>query len=105
MSYFQHHLFFCTNKRDDGSACCEDLNAAAARDYLKQRCKELGIHGAGQCRINTAGCLDRCDQGPVIVVYPEEIWYTWVDSEDLDEIIEKHLLQGKPVDRLRIPEK
>ena len=102
MSHFKYHLFFCTNRRDDGSSCCEDFNATSARDYVKRRCKELGIHGAGQSRVNTAGCLDRCDQGPVIVVYPEETWYTWIDNDDLDEIIDKHLLNGEPVQRLKI---
>jgi (2Fe-2S) ferredoxin len=69
---------------------------------MKRRCKELGIHGAGQVRINTSGCLDRCELGPVIVVYPEEVWYTYVDQEDLDEIITEHLQHGRPVERLRL---
>jgi (2Fe-2S) ferredoxin len=53
-------------------------------------------------RINSAGCLDRCDKGPVIVVYPEAVWYTYVDQEDIDEIVDSHLLQGKIVERLLI---
>jgi len=72
------------------------------RDYAKKRCKELGIHEAGKVRINTAGCLNRCSEGPVIVVYPDETWYTYVDREDIDEIIDEHLLNGRVVDRLRI---
>ena len=103
MSYFSHHVFFCTNKRDDGSQCCDQCGAQGARDYVKQRCKELGIHGPGQVRINIAGCLDRCELGPVIVIYPEEVWYTYVDREDLDEIIERHLRNGQIVERLRLP--
>ena len=102
MSYFSHHVFFCTNQRDDGRQSCNQCDAKAARDYMKQRCKEMGISGAGGVRINTAGCLDRCELGPVIVVYPEETWYTYVDKEDLDEIIERHLLGGRPVERLRL---
>ena len=105
MSYFSHHVFFCTNQRDDGSQCCNQCGAQAARDYVKQRCKELDIHGPGQVRINNAGCLDRCELGPVIVIYPEEVWYTYVDREDLDEIIEEHLRGGRIVDRLRLPAK
>jgi len=102
MSHYQYHVFFCTNQRDDGRQSCGDCGAQAARDYVKQRCKELGIHGAGQVRINTAGCLDRCEQGPVIVIYPQETWYTYVDHEDLDEIIEQHLRNGRRVERLLI---
>ena len=102
MSYYQHHVFFCTNLRDDGRQSCGQCDAQAARDYMKSRCKELGIHGPGKVRINTAGCLDRCELGPVIVVYPEEVWYTYVDREDLDEIITEHLQNGRPVERLRL---
>ena len=69
---------------------------------MKKRCKALNIHGHGQVRVNTAGCMDRCDQGPVIVVYPEGVWYTFVDREDLDEIIERHLQKGEIVERLKI---
>jgi (2Fe-2S) ferredoxin len=72
------------------------------RDYAKQRCKALGIHQPGNVRINNAGCLNRCAEGPVIVVYPEEVWYTYVDRDDIDEIIEEHLLNGRVVERLRI---
>jgi len=103
MSYFSHHVFFCTNQREDGSQCCNDCGATEARAYMKQRCKELGITGAGRVRINSAGCLDRCALGPVIVVYPEETWYTYVDREDLDEIIDRHLIGGDVVQRLVLP--
>jgi (2Fe-2S) ferredoxin len=72
------------------------------RDYAKQRSKELGIAGKGRVRINSAGCLDRCEEGPVLVVYPEAVWYSYVDQEDIDEIIEEHLLGGRVVERLLI---
>ena len=101
-AYYQYHLFFCTNLREDGSACCQRFDAQAMRDYAKQRTKELGIAGPGQVRVNTAGCMDRCQEGPVAVVYPEGVWYTYVDREDVDEIIDEHLLNGRVVDRLRI---
>ena len=100
MSFFEHHVFFCTNERADGRQCCAQCGARQARDYVKKRCKALGIHGPGQVRINNAGCLDRCAQGPVIVVYPDETWYTYVDNEDLDEIISEHLQNGRVVERL-----
>lgn len=104
MSYYTQHVFFCTNQRDEGRQSCNQCGAQAARDYVKQRCKALGISGPGRVRINNAGCLDRCEQGPVIVVYPEAVWYTYVDNEDLDEIIDSHLVGGKVVERLRLPD-
>ena len=103
MSYFDKHVFFCTNQRTDGTACCNQHNAQKARDYVKSKVKELNIPSAGnRIRINSAGCLDRCEEGPVIVVYPEGTWYTYVDESDLDEIIEEHLRQGRVVERLKI---
>lgn len=101
MSYYERHLFFCTNCREDGN-CCEAFGASEMRAYAKKRAKELGIHGKGQARVNNAGCLDRCNEGPVAVVYPEGIWYTYVDEADVDEIIQEHLLNGRVVERLQI---
>lgn len=100
--YFKHHVFFCINQRDDGRASCGDCGAPAAQKYAKQRIKELNLNGAGKVRINQAGCLDRCELGPVLVVYPEGVWYTYVDNRDVDEIIESHLKSGKIVERLRL---
>jgi (2Fe-2S) ferredoxin len=102
MSYYRYHLFFCTNRREDGSACCARHGAQKMRDYLKQRVKAQGLSGPGGVRVNTAGCLDRCEKGPVIVIYPEAVWYTFVDAEDIDEILEKHILKGEVVERLLI---
>jgi (2Fe-2S) ferredoxin len=104
-SYYKHHVFFCTNKRTDGRPCCQDNRAAEIRDYMKRRIKESGHSGKGQIRVNTAGCLDRCELGPVIVIYPQEIWYTYMDEEDIDEIIESLLSDGEPVERLLISDK
>ena len=103
MSFFDKHVFFCTNQREDGSACCNNHGAQKARDYMKHRVKELDIADPeNKIRINTAGCMDRCEEGPVIVVYPEGTWYTYVDEKDLDEIIEEHLKNGRVVERLKI---
>lgn len=102
MSHYRHHVFFCCNQRDDGRACCNQHGAQALRDYAKQRVKQLGLAGPGKVRINQAGCMDRCEEGPVIAVYPEAVWYTYVDREDIDEIIEEHLTHGRIVERLRI---
>ena len=102
MSFFKHHVFFCCNQRDGGKACCNDYGASDIRDYAKNRVKELGLSGNGKVRVNMAGCLDRCELGPVLVVYPEETWYTYVDREDIDEIISEHLQNGRVVERLKI---
>ena len=101
MSFYRHHVFFCTNEREDGY-CCQDHDARAMRDYAKRRIKELGLAGQGRIRINLAGCMDRCSEGPVLVVYPEGVWYTYETRDDIDEIIERHLRQGEVVERLRI---
>jgi (2Fe-2S) ferredoxin len=103
MSYYRHHVFFCINKRDDGSACCANRNAQAMRDYAKTRIKSLGLAGQGKIRVNNSGCLDRCEEGPVVVIYPDGVWYTYVDKEDIDEIIDEHLVKGRAVERLKIP--
>lgn len=102
MSYYKHHVFFCTNERSDGSQCCQDCGAAGQRAYLKRRCKELGLTGEGGIRVNTAGCMDRCELGPVIAIYPEGTWYTYVDEEDIEEILQKHLISGQIVERLKL---
>ena len=102
MSYYRYHVFFCTNLREDGRQCCAHNNAKDLRDYMKQRCKALELTGQDKARINTAGCLDRCSEGPIIVVYPEGVWYTYVDRADIDEIIKEHIEGGRPVERLKI---
>ena len=101
--YYRCHVFVCTNERPAGHprGCCKNKGSEKLRDYMKARAKELGLKDV---RINSAGCLDRCAQGPVIVVYPEAAWYTYVDQEDIDEIIDSHLMNGRVVQRLRLPE-
>ncbi len=103
MSYYKRHVFFCTNKRDgDDRPCCADAGAKDMRGYMKKLAKDAGVTGEGGVRINSAGCLDRCEEGPTVVVYPEGTWYTYVDEEDLDEIFEEHILRGRVVERLTI---
>jgi (2Fe-2S) ferredoxin len=101
-NHFKHHVFFCLNQRDKGEDCCMNKGAEEAFDYMKSKIKKLKLNGAGSVRINRAGCLDRCAQGPLMVVYPEAVWYTFIDQDDLDEIIESHLVNGKVVKRLVI---
>lgn len=105
-SYYQHHVFFCCNRRPPGErTCCADKGADRVRDYAKQRVKALGLSGPGKVRINQSGCLERCEEGPCVVVYPEGVWYTYVDEEDVDEIVERHLQEGQIVERLRLKDR
>lgn len=103
MSFFKSHIFCCTNRRPDSAArgSCAAKGSEELRDYMKKRVKELKISGS---RVNTAGCLDRCELGPVVVIYPEGIWYTYKTREDIDEILESHVQGGKLVERLRLAE-
>lgn len=102
MSFYQYHVFFCTNERANNEACCQQFGASAIQAYAKKRLDKLNLLGVGQIRINRAGCLGRCSAGPVLVVYPDNIWYHYLDEEDIEEIIESHLINGKIVDRLTI---
>ena len=100
--YYEHHVFICVNQRDDGRPCCAAQGALPAQQHMKKRIKALGLNGHEKIRINQAGCLDRCEEGPVLVVYPEGTWYTYVDTTDIDDIIDTHLVGGKVVERLKI---
>lgn len=102
MSFYKYHMFFCTNQRDAGESCCANYDARAMRDYAKKRSKELGLAKPGGVRVNLAGCMGRCEQGPVIAIYPQGIWYTYVDQDDIEEIITSHLQNDQPVERLMI---
>ena len=102
-SYYERHIFFCLNQRDSGEDCCAQHKAQAAFDRCKSQAKSLGLLGPGKVRVNKAGCLDRCAGGPIAVVYPEAVWYSYVDVSDIDEIVQSHLRDGVIVDRLRTP--
>ncbi len=102
-SYYERHIFFCINDRKNGEECCARQNAQAGFDRCKMQIKAAGLSGPGKVRVNKAGCLDRCAQGPVAVVYPEAVWYNYVDDQDIDEIVQKHLKHGNIVTRLVLP--
>ena len=97
--YYKAHVFCCTNERPPGHprGCCKEKSAEPLRNYMKSRIKEEGIEGV---RVNNAGCLDRCELGPVLVIYPEGVWYTYASTADVDEIIERHFRKGERVERL-----
>jgi len=99
--YYRTHVFACVNEREPGHprGCCKAKGAEALRDYMKARAKELGL---GRVRINAAGCLDRCELGPTMVIYPEGVWYSCASRADIDEVLETHLVRGGRVDRLML---
>jgi len=99
--YFRHHVFFCVNERPEGNprGCCKSKGAMGLRNFMKGKAKQMGLDDV---RINSAGCLDRCELGPTMVVYPEGIWYRAETKEDVLEILDKHLKDGEPVERLML---
>ena len=100
--YYDSHVFVCTNERPPGHprGCCKDKGSVHLRDYMKARAKELGLK---RVRINTAGCLERCELGPSMVIYPEQVWYGHVTVADVPAIVDA-IASGTVVERLRIPD-
>ncbi len=97
--YYTFHVFCCTNQRPDHipRVSCASKDSVKLREYMKERAMELGLEGV---RINSAGCLNRCEQGPAMVIYPEGVWYRFETREDVDEILSKHIEKGERVPRL-----
>ncbi|MFN3230639.1 MAG: (2Fe-2S) ferredoxin domain-containing protein [Alphaproteobacteria bacterium] len=97
--FYETHVFCCVNQRRDGHprGCCAEKGSGALRDYMKARGKALKLK---KVRINQAGCLDRCELGPTLVIYPEGTWYHYRNEADIDEILERHVMKGEQVDRL-----
>jgi (2Fe-2S) ferredoxin len=99
--FYRAHVFCCTNERPPGHprGCCLEKGSVELRDYMKTRAKALGLKDV---RINIAGCLDRCELGPTVVIYPEGVWYSIATKEDIDEILKTHLIDGGRVERLML---
>lgn len=99
--YYRCHVFCCTNERPAGHprGCCADKDSVKLRTYLKNRAQQAGIDGI---RVNAGGCLDRCELGPVMVIYPEGVWYRYDSRADVDEILERHIRKGERVERLML---
>jgi (2Fe-2S) ferredoxin len=99
--YYRTHIFCCTNRRPAGHprGCCAEKNSEELRDYMKGRAKDLGLKNV---RVNAAGCLDRCELGPTMVIYPEGVWYSYASKSDIDEILETHVRGGGRVPRLML---
>ena len=104
MAKFERHIFICTNQRAEGHprGCCDPSGNAELHRLFKTKLAQRGAKNT--VRANKAGCLDQCELGPTVVVYPEAVWYGSVKPEDVDEIVDSHILGGKPVARLLIPD-
>ena len=100
MSTFEKHIFICGNQRIPGHprGCCDPQGNAELQKTFKKKLAERGLKG--RVRANQSGCLDQCEHGPNLVVYPEAVWYGRVTLDDVDEIIDSHIVGGKPVERL-----
>lgn len=104
MPNFDHHIFICTNQRppENPRGCCDPAGWGQLQLQFKQELAARGLKG--KIRANKAGCLDQCEHGPTVVVYPEAVWYGGVTAADIPEIVESHLVNGIPVARLQMPE-
>ena len=99
--YYEAHVFCCTNRRVAGHprGCCAEKGSEALRDYMKNKARALGLKNV---RVNNAGCLDRCELGPTVVIYPEGVWYSVSTEAEVDEVLQKHLVEGGRVERLML---
>ncbi|HWZ26576.1 MAG TPA: ferredoxin [Verrucomicrobiae bacterium] len=103
MPKFDKHIFICMNQREAGHprGCCDPTGQGELQRLFKTKLAQRGIKNV---RANKSGCLDQCELGPTVVVYPEAVWYGSVKPEDVDEIIDSHIVGGTPVARLIIPD-
>ena len=99
---YKKHIFICVNQKTNGKKCCNDIDAKPYVDYFKQSLVGKDCHGAGKYRVSSSGCLGRCRKGPCLVIYPEGVWYSYHSRDDLDKIIDSHLLAGEIVSELEI---
>lgn len=104
MLFYQMHLFFCNNHRENGKKCCQDANASEICRFAKDWVKREGLAGMGGVRVSSSGCMGRCSQGPVLVVYPQGVWYTYSSQDDVEEILRKYVKGGQIVERLLLPQ-
>ena len=102
MSYYQKHIFICNNVKSDGRKCCSQGCSNDMILYLKKKLKELNLLGEGKMRVSPSGCMGRCKVGPVLVISPQGLWYSYHSEHDIDEILAKSILQNEVVERLKL---
>lgn len=102
MSHYNKHVFVCTNQKVPGKQCCANSGGEEFFDHLKTKLLEHDLFGPGKIRVSKSGCLGRCSSGPCVVIYPEGVWYRYNSLDDIDEIIESHLINNKVIDQLLI---
>lgn len=104
MAPFERHIFVCCNRREPDhprGSCDPDADDGLQKAFKKA----LAARGlTRRVRANKSGCLDQCEHGPTVVVYPDVVWYGFVTERDIDEIIDSHIVGGTPVARLRLPD-
>ena len=102
MSRFIKHIFICNNERskDDPRGCCTQRGSLDLIDFAKKKIHDMGLKG--KVRVNKAGCLDACQYGPSMVIYPDEVWYSPKTAADMEEILTEHVLNDRVVERLTI---
>jgi (2Fe-2S) ferredoxin len=98
-AFYDVHIFVCNNERREGHprGCCKDKGSVELRTYMKNKAKDMGLDNI---RVNSAGCLDRCELGPAMVIYPQGIWYTYTTTQDIDDILQGQFIDGTLVHRL-----
>ena len=101
---YQKHIFVCTNQRPEGArVCCGEAHGTELVAAFKKEIRDRNLPCSA--RAQKTGCFDLCEKGPMVVIYPEGIFYGKVQLADVPEIVEKHLMEGNPVERLRIQTK
>jgi (2Fe-2S) ferredoxin len=95
-------MFFCCHNRTNGREFCNEKGAESLKKYAKQKINSLKLESKIKIRVNLAGCMNRCAEGPILVIYPEGTWYTFIDESDIDEIIQSHIINGIKVERLEL---
>jgi (2Fe-2S) ferredoxin len=98
--FYEKHIFFCTNQKEEGKKCCAQADAQAMWQYARECARQEGLTAGNKVRINKAGCLGRCAEGPCLVVYPRGTWYTYKNEADIEAIIEHDLRDDQLVERL-----
>ncbi len=102
MQHYSKHVFVCTNQKENGKKCCAAAGGAEAFAHCKEKLVAAGLHGQGMIRVSKSGCLGRCADGPCIVIYPEGVWYNYSSLDDVERIIDNHLIGEEIVDDLVI---